>query len=277
MIFSLGHNRFLLAGGGILVILALLAAFAPLLSPYDPIAQFDRGLDANGMPLPPDATFLLGTDTLGRDVLSRLIYGSRVSLVVGTVAMAVAMVIGVAIGLVAGYFGRMLDSLLMRFTDVMMTFPSLLLAMALVAVWRPGITNVFIVIGVVSWTGVARVIRGEILTLREREFIQSARALGAPHRRVMLAHLLPNLLPTIIALAFLSTSSTILLDAGLSFLGIGVPPPEPSWGTMIFEAQSFYRAAPWLLLEPGLAIFVAILGFNLVGHGLLDLFSVRRA
>jgi len=252
-----------LAMGALLVLVAILW---PSAAPYDPAASVALQL---AEPMPPAATFYLGTDDLGRDVLSRLLYGARISLLVGAVAMVVTMVIGTAVGIAAGYFGGVVDVLLMRATDVMLAFPGLLLAVALVAVLRPSVWTIFVVIGLVSWTGVARVIRSEVLSLRERDFVLAARALGARDRRTLWRHVLPNVMPTIVVIAALSTSGTILLDAGLSFLGIGVPPPTPTWGRMIQEATSYYRAAPWLMLFPGAALLYAVLTFNFIAYGLL--------
>jgi peptide/nickel transport system permease protein len=246
-------------------LLVALAAVGPLLAPFDPTAPVAPQL---AEPQPPGAPFYLGTDDLGRDVLSRLLHGARISLMVGVVAMAVTMVIGTAIGLAAGYFGGAVDVVLMRVTDVMLAFPGLLLAVAIVAVLRPSLWTIFVVIGLVSWTGVARVVRGETLSLRERDFVLAARAMGASHGRILLRHVVPNVAPTLIAIAALSTSGTILLDAGLSFLGIGVPPPTPTWGRMMQEASSYYRVAPWLMLFPGIAVLYAVLTFNLIAYGL---------
>jgi peptide/nickel transport system permease protein len=253
----------LLMGAG----LVLLALLGPALAPFDPTASAAPQL---AEPLPPGAPFYLGTDDLGRDVLSRLLHGARISLVVGLVAMVVTMAIGTAIGLTAGYFGGATDVALMRLTDVMLAFPGLLLAVALVAVLKPSVWTIFVVIGLVSWTGVARVVRGETLSLRERDFVIAARAMGASHGRIVLRHILPNVAPTLVAIAALSTSGTILLDAGLSFLGIGVPPPTPTWGRMIQEASSYYRVAPWLMAFPGGAVLYAVLTFNLIAYGLGD-------
>jgi len=241
------------------------AVFGPVLAPYDPTAVVAARL---AEPMPPGAPFYLGTDDLGRDVLSRLLYGARISVLVGLVAMSVTMTIGTAVGLTAGYFGRFIDVVLMRITDVMLAFPGLLLAVALVAVLEPSVWTIFIVIGLVSWTGVARVIRSEVLSLREREYVVAARAMGAGSTRILWRHILPNILPTMLVIAALSTSGTILLDAGLSFLGIGVPPPTPTWGRMIQEATSYYRVAPWLMLFPGAAVLYAVLAFNFIAYGL---------
>ncbi len=241
------------------------AVFGPILAPYDPTAVVAARL---AEPMPPGAPFYLGTDDLGRDVLSRLLYGARISVLVGLVAMSVTMTIGTAVGLTAGYFGRLVDIVLMRITDVMLAFPGLLLAVALVAVLEPSVWTIFVVIGLVSWTGVARVIRSEVLSLREREYVVAARAMGAGSARILWRHILPNILPTMLVIAALSTSGTILLDAGLSFLGIGVPPPTPTWGRMIQEATSYYRVAPWLMLFPGAAVLYAVLTFNFIAYGL---------
>lgn len=248
--------------GALLIVAAMVG---PSVAPFDPAAPVAPQL---AEPMAPGAPFYLGTDDLGRDVLSRLLYGARISLLVGIVAMVVTMVIGTAVGITAGYFGGVVDVILMRATDVMLAFPGLLLAVALVAVLRPSVWTIFIVIGLVSWTGVARVIRSEVLSLRERDFVLAARALGARHRRILRRHVLPNVAPTIVVIAALSTSGTILLDAGLSFLGIGVPPPTPTWGRMIQEATSYYRVAPWLMLFPGAAVLYAVLTFNFIAYGL---------
>ena len=246
-------------------LLVVTAIAGPALAPFDPAAAVAPQL---AEPMAPAAPFYLGTDDLGRDVLSRLLYGARISLLVGVVAMIVTMLIGTTVGLTAGYFGGAADVLLMRATDVMLAFPGLLLAVALVAVLRPNVWTIFVVIGLVSWTGVARVIRSEVLSLREREYVLAARAMGGRHGRILWRHVLPNALPTIVVIAALSTSGTILLDAGLSFLGIGVPPPIPTWGRMIQEATSYYRVAPWLMLFPGAAVLFAVLSFNFVAYGL---------
>ena len=246
--------------------LVVTAVLAPVLAPHDPA----RAVAATfGDPGAPSRAFPLGTDELGRDVLSRIIYGARISLTVGIAAMVVTMTIGVTVGLLSGFFGGAVDFILMRFTDVMLTLPALLLAMAFVAVLHPSLLNILLVIGLVSWTGVARVVRAEALSLRQRDFVVAARALGAPPSRLIVRHVYPNVMPIIVVMAALGTSGTLLLDAGLSFLGLGVPPPIPSWGRMIEEATMYFRTAPWLALFPGLAIFYAVLAFNLLGYGYL--------
>ena len=264
------RHCFGLAGLLIVGLITVTALGAPVWAPHPPDHQFPAGLDDFGMPRPPSREFLLGTDSLGRDVLSRIIYGARISLLVGTVAMLTAVCLGTLVGLVSGYFGRRLDFLLMRLTDIMMTFPALLLAIALVAVLKPSIYNIFLVIGIVSWTDIARVVRSEVLSLKEREFVEAARALGSSHGHIIRCHILPNVTPTIIVLGTMRTAGTILLDAGLSFLGIGVPPPAPSWGQMISDGQAYYLSAPWILTAPAICVVVTVIGFNLLGRALQD-------
>ncbi|MBV8770987.1 MAG: ABC transporter permease [Deltaproteobacteria bacterium] len=259
-------NAMEIAGALMVASLGLVALLAPMIAPHDPV-----GAAANtfGDPAAPSRAFLLGTDQLGRDVLSRVIFGARISLTVGIAAMLVTTIIGVSIGLLAGFFGGTIDFVLMRFTDVMLTLPALLLAMALVSVLRPSLLSILIVIGLVSWTGVARVVRAETLSMTQRDFVLAARALGAPARRLILRHVFPNVMPIIVVMGVLGISGTLLLDAGLSFLGLGVPPPTPSWGRMIEEATTYFRTAPWLAVFPGIAIFYSVLAFNLLGYGYL--------
>jgi peptide/nickel transport system permease protein len=253
-------------GAAMVASIVIVAVFAPLLAPHDPTIVVAPTF---GDPGAPSLAFPLGTDELGRDVLSRIIYGARISLTVGAAAMAVTMTIGVAIGLCSGFFGGAVDFILMRFTDLMLSLPPLLLAMALVAVLGPSLRTIFVVIGLVSWTQIARVVRAETLTMSKRDFVVGASALGAPPQRLIVLHILPNVLPIIVVMAALRTSDTLLLDAALSFLGLGVPPPTPSWGRMIEEATIYFRTAPWLATFPGLAIFYAVLSFNLLGYGYL--------
>jgi peptide/nickel transport system permease protein len=254
------------AGALMVLSLVLVAILAPWLAPYDPTRAV---ADTFGDPGSPSHLFPLGTDQLGRDVLSRIIFGARISLIVGVAAMAVTMTIGVTIGLASGFFGGAIDFILMRFTDVMLTLPALLFAMAFVAVLRPSIWSILLVIGLVSWTQIARVVRAEALTMTQRDFVMAARALGAPSSRLIARHVMPNVMPIIVVMAVLGISGTLLLDAGLSFLTLGVPPPTPSWGRMIEEATTYFSTAPWLAIFPGLAIFYAVLGFNLLGYGFL--------
>jgi ABC-type dipeptide/oligopeptide/nickel transport system permease subunit len=253
-------------GASMVLTLAVVAAGAPLLAPHDPTVAVANTF---GDPGAPSAAFPLGTDELGRDVLSRVIWGARISLEIGVTAMSVTLAIGVPIGLAAGLFGGATDFALMRLTDIMLAFPTLLLAMAFVTVLRPSLLSILLVIGLVSWTGIARVVRGETLSIAQRDFVMGARALGASPQRLLWRHVFPNVMPVIIVMAVLGTSGTLLLDAGLSFLGLGVPPPAPSWGRMIEEATMYFRTAPWLAAFPGLAIFYAVMAFNLLGYGYL--------
>jgi len=251
-----------LAMGAVLFVLAILA---PRLAPFDPVKPVAKSF---GAPMPPQAPYWLGTDELGRDVLSRLIVGSRITLIVAGAATALAMIVGVAIGVVAGYSGGWIDVVLMRLADIFLAFPSVLLAIAFAALFQPGLFTLLIVIGLVSWPAVARAVRSEVLSLRERDYVFAGVALGAGHLRLMWRHLLPNALGTIIAIAAVSACGAILLEAGLSYLGLGVPVPAPSWGRMISDSLSYFRVAPWLVVFPGLAIVFAALAFNLVGYGL---------
>lgn len=267
------------AGTMLVGILVLLALLAPLIAPYDPEQIFDDGLTLQGMPvpstLPQDGRFVFGTDPNGRDLFTRTLYGARVSLTVGVLANLVAVTIGVLVGAVSGYSRGWLGLILSRLTDVMMAFPTLLLATALVAVLRPSIGIIIFVIGVVYWTGVARIAHGQVLQLREREFVTAARCLGISPARILLHHILPHLIPTAIVWGTLGIATNVMLEASLSYLGIGVQPPTPSWGRMIYEGQPFYRTAPWLVIVPGFAIMLTVVGFNLLGDGLRDAFDPR--
>jgi peptide/nickel transport system permease protein len=263
----------LFAAGALIVTTAvLLAAAAPWLAPHDPTATV---VARYAGPRPPGGEFLLGTDSLGRDVLSRLLFGARICLVVAVAATAITMAIGVPIGIAAGYFGGGVDAVLMRAVEVAMALPTLLLAIAVATLFEPSLGAVLVVIGIVNWTGVARAVRASALALREAEFVVAARAMGASHGRVIGRHLLPGLWPIVIALAALTTASAILIDAGLSYLGLGAPLPTPSWGRMISEAQAYLHVAPWLMLLPGGAIATLVVGFNLMGHGLVSRWEGR--
>ena len=262
--------------GAILGLLIFLTAlFAPVLAPHDPTVQYRDGLTPDGQPIPSTVLqgswrFPLGTDANGRDLLSRIIYGARVSLLVGVLANTLAVILGIMIGSVAGFFGGMLESVLMRFTEVMMAFPTLLLAMTLVAILKPSLWIIILVIGLVYWTWIARVVYGQVVALREREFVTASRALGAGRFTILFRHIIPQLIPTLIVWGTLGIATNVMLEASLSYLGIGVQPPTPSWGGMIQQAQSFYRTAPWLVIYPGLAIMLTVFAFNLLGDGLRD-------
>jgi peptide/nickel transport system permease protein len=252
-----------------LIVVAALAA--PLIAPYSPDEQLFEGLTLEGAPLPPNAQFWLGTDLLGRDLLSRLLYGAQTSLVIGVVANGIAVVLGTLVGVVAGFFRGVIGTLLMRFTDLMMAFPALLLAIVLAALFRPSLWIVALVIAMVNWVQVARVIYTETSALSEREFVTAVRALGASNGRILAWHVLPHVVPTVIVWATLGISTTVLLEATLSFLGIGVQPPTASWGNIIYENQTYFQSAPWLVFIPGACIVLLALAFNLVGDGLRDL------
>ncbi len=263
--------------GGILIFMITLAAnFAPLLAPHDPTEQFRDGLTPDGRPISSTITregtmrFPLGTDANGRDILSRILYGARISLVVGVLANSLAIGIGLMVGAIAGYFGNPLEAILMRFTDIMMAFPTLLLAMTLVAILKPSMWIIIIVIGLVYWTWIARVVYGQVIALRQREFVIAAEAMGAKRRTTLFRHILPQLLPTVIVWGTLGVATNVMLEASLSYLGIGVQPPTPSWGGMIQRGQSYYRTAPWMVTFPGLAIMFTVFAFNLLGDGLRD-------
>ena len=257
-----------------LIIVAIVVAgavLAPWLTGYDPNEQMFDGLTLEGAPLPPSDKFWLGTDLLGRDLLTRILFGARTSLIIGIVANGVALVIGTLVGVTAGYFRGWIGSALMRFTDLMMAFPALLLAICLAAVFEPSLWIVAMVIALVNWVQTARVIYTETSSLAEREFIDAERTIGASAPRILFRHILPHLLPTIIVWGTLGISTTVLLEATLSFLGIGVQPPTASWGNIIFENQTYFQAAPWLVFFPGAAILALALAFNLIGDALRDI------
>ncbi|ABE57574.1 ABC transporter permease [Chromohalobacter israelensis] len=253
-----------------ILIVVVAAIFAPWLAPHDPAEQFFEGLSLEGAPLPPGGEFWLGTDLLGRDLLSRVIYGARTSLIIGIVSNGIAVVIGTLVGVTAGFVRGWLGSVLMRLTDLMMAFPALLLAIALAAILQPSLWIVAMVIAMVNWVQIARVIYSETISLSSKDFVAVERTIGVSARRILFSHLLPHLLPTILVWATLGISTTVLLEATLSFLGVGVQPPMPSWGNIIFESQTYFISAMWLVLFPGIAIIALSLSFNLVGDALRD-------
>jgi peptide/nickel transport system permease protein len=258
-------------GLSVLVLLAASAVFAPWLAPRDPLSQnLDQDLVAYSSSHP------LGTDKLGRDILSRIIYGGRVSLLVGIAAVALSSMIGVAIGSLSGYFGGWVDQLLMRLIDILMAFPGILLAIAFTAVLGPGLDHVVLALCLIGWTGYARLVRGEILALRERDFIHAARALGGSPGRVILRHLLPNLLPPLLIQATFGLAAAIVAEGSLSFLGLGAEPPTPSWGSMLNDGRQFLLVAPHLTTYPGLALMITVLALNLVGDALQDRLDTRN-
>ena len=267
---SLLSRRLACAGLAVIVLVTGAATLAPWLAPYDPFEQFFDGLTLQGAPLPPGERFWFGTDLLGRDLFSRVLYGARTSLVIGVVANGIAVLLGSVLGITAGYVQGWLGAVIMRFTDLMMAFPALLLAIALAAIFTPSLWIVAMVIAMVNWVQVARVIYGQTMSLSEREYIEAVRSLGASPARVLLRHIVPHLLPTIMVWATLGIATTVLLEATLSFLGIGVQPPQPSWGNIIFENQTYFTTAPWLVFIPGAAIVLLALSFNVVGDALRD-------
>lgn len=271
----LRRDRFAILGGIIVLCLIGVALLAPWLAPHDPAMQQRDGL-MFGQPISPNTQYWLGTDQLGRDMLSRLLWGGRISLLVGIVGNGLAVLIGVTLGATAAFTGGWVDTSLMRFTDVIMGFPVLLLAVALISLLRPSLGIVILVIGLVYWTYLARIVYGQVKSLRERDFVLAARSIGCRVGRILFWHLLPHVLSLAIVYMTLGTAQAIILESTLSFLGIGIQPPTPSWGNMISEGQRYYRAAPWLVLYPGLAIVLTVLGFNLLGDGLRDALDPRQ-
>jgi peptide/nickel transport system permease protein len=261
-----------LAGLWVIATLYAVALLAPLLAPYDPIAQPDIVRLAY---LPPSTEYPLGTDRFGRDVLSRILYGARISLAIGFIATAISVTVGTAVGALAGYFGRLVDSVLMRFTDVVLAFPRLILLILIVALFEPSLTVIILVLGLTQWPATTRIVRGEVLSLREREFVQAARALGFRHSRIILRHVLPNVIAPVIVTATLGIGNTIVLEAGLAFLGLGLQPPTPTWGEMVNAGRENLLGAWWLATFPGLTIVLVVLAFNVLGDGLRDALDPR--
>lgn len=258
------HNPIGLVGLVIIGVVILVAIAAPLLAPQDPTSQVTRRLQ------PPGGGFLMGTDELGRDVFSRVVFGSRISLYVGIISVSIALVLGVTIGLLAGYYGGRLDTLLMRMMDILLAFPALVLAIMIAGLLGANLTDAMLAIGVVYAPHFARVVRGSVLGVKAELYIDAARLLGATGPRIIRRHVLPNVLAPLIVLATLSLSTAILTEASLSFLGLGAQPPEPSWGTMLNGGRKFMELAPWVVIFPGLAIMLVVQGFNLLGDGLRD-------
>jgi len=263
-------KSWLLVGALVLILLAISALVTPLISPHDPVKQ-----DLENDLLAYSAAHPLGTDKLGRDILSRTLYGSRVSLLVGISTVGISLLIGLLAGCLSGYFGGWVDQLLMRVVDVLMAFPGILLAIAFTAVLGPGLDHVIIALCLIGWTGYARLVRGEILALREREFVHAAKALGGKPVRVIFIHMLPNLLPPLLIQSTFGLAAAIIAEGSLSFLGLGVEPPTPSWGSMLNEGRQFLLVAPHLTTYPGLAIMITVLALNLVGDALQDRLEAR--
>jgi ABC-type dipeptide/oligopeptide/nickel transport system permease subunit len=269
----LGSDRRAWFGGGTIVLLALMALAAPFVAGHDPF-----GIDLINSLQPPSPQHWFGTDIQGRDVWARLVYGARVSLSVGIISQGIALSLGVILGLLAGYYGKWVDEVVMRLADVTLAFPTLLLLIALVAALQPSLTVVFATIGLVGWAGMARLVRGQVLVVRELEFVQAERALGARDIRILTRHILPSVVAPVVIAATLGVAGAIMAESSLSFLGLGVQPPTPSWGSMIADGRDLYqlRHAPWTSVFPGLAIGAAVLGFNLLGDALRDALDPRK-
>jgi peptide/nickel transport system permease protein len=268
---GLMRRRVAMVGLVVAVVFVVLALAAPIIAPYAPQEMVPGGMADDGSPLPPSMQFWFGTDFLGRDLLSRMLYGARTSLLVGLVANGLALTAGTLIGLTAGFVRGVVGGVLMRSTDLMMAFPALILAIVIASLVGPSVRNVILVIALVNTGPVARVIYAETTSLAEREFIAAERALGAGTARVLFRHILPHLLPLIIVWGTLGISTTVLFEAILSYLGVGVRPPDPSWGNIVFDGQSYFQTAPWLVFFPGFAVALLALSVNLVGDALRDL------
>lgn len=262
---SLRKNKMAIIGALIVLCLILVALFAPYISPHDPY-KVDLDLQFQK----PNSTFILGTDMFGRDVLSRIIYGARISLIIGLVPTLISMTLGTFLGLIAGYYGRKIDFIIMRFADVVLAFPSLLLAMVVMYTLGATLINIFIALSLVGWAGIARVVRAQTLSLKEKEFVQAARAIGVRDLVIMRRHILPNCLPSLLVLFTLKIPGAILSEASLSFLGVGAQPPTPSWGLMISRGKEYIFSAPWVAIAPGVAILIIVIAFNFLGDGFRD-------
>jgi peptide/nickel transport system permease protein len=272
-----GWQRYvkIIVGGAILLVLVVSGVAAPLLAPYDPQEQ----RLANRLQPPSLVTergrYILGTDNLGRDLLSRIIYGSRISLLVGAATVVLAGLFGCIVGAIAGYFGEMVDEVINKTTEIFLAFPFLLLAIAIMAFLGQGVFNLILALVLSRWVQYCRVVRGEVLSLREREFVQAARALGGKDLYIIARHVLPNTLPSVMVIATFAMAIVIIAEASLSFLGLGVPPSVPTWGSMLSEGRSYMYRAPWLTIFPGMAIFITVLGINLLGDGLRDILDPK--
>jgi ABC-type dipeptide/oligopeptide/nickel transport system permease subunit len=267
------HDKRAWFGGLVIVMLVVMALAAPVVARRDPF-----GVDLINSLQPPSVAHWFGTDIQGRDVWARLVFGARVSLSVGIISQGIALTLGIILGLLAGYYGRWVDEIVMRFADVTLAFPTLLLLIALVAALQPSLTIVFVTIGVVGWAGMARLVRGQVLVVRELEFVQAERALGAHDIRILTKHILPSVIAPVVIAGTLGVAGAIMAESSLSFLGLGVQPPTPSWGSMIADGRDLYqlRHAPWTSVFPGLAIGAAVLGFNLLGDALRDALAPRN-
>ncbi len=264
------RNKMALAGGIVILVMLFLAIFAPLIAPYDP-----GHIDTRMALMPPSSDHVFGTDSLGRDVFSRIVYGTRISLSVGFIAVGLACLIGITVGSIAGFYGGWIDNIIMRLIDIMLCFPTFFLILAIIAILEPSIFNIMAVIGVTSWMGISRLIRAEILTLKERDFVQASRVMGAGDFWIIVKHLIPNAIGPVLVSATLGVGAAILTESALSFLGIGIQPPTPSWGNILTEGKSTLGVAWWITLIPGFFILITVLSYNLLGEGLRDILEPR--
>ena len=266
----LKKHRLALIGAGIILVLIFIAVLAPFITPHDPIEQ-----NLEHRLLSPNTEYLLGTDNLGRCILSRLIHGTSVSLQIGVMVVGIAAFVGVTLGLVAGYRGGLIDELIMRIVDILLAFPGIILALVIAGILGPSLFNVMLALAVVGWTSYARVVRGAVLSVKEKEFVEAVRALGTGEARIMFRHILPNVMAPVIVMATLGMAHVILAAAALGFLGLSAQPPTPEWGSMLNDGRAFMRTAPHLTIFPGLAIMVTVLAFNFLGDGLRDALDPR--
>jgi peptide/nickel transport system permease protein len=264
------QNKMAVTGSLIVALLFVIAVIAPLIAPYEP-----TNINLQKILSPPSKEHLFGTDQLGRDVLSRMIYGSRISLMVGFVSTGIAILIGIILGAIAGFYGKWIDTVIMRFVDIMLCFPTFFLILAVIAFLEPSIWNIMIIIGLTGWMGVTRLVRADFITLKERDFVHAARAIGAGDFRIIFIHILPNAMASLLVAATLGIAGAILTESALSFLGIGVQPPMASWGNILTDGKDNIDIAWWLSLFPGLAIFITVLSYNLLGEGIRDSLDPR--
>lgn len=270
MIRELAKNKMALAGLIFIILILLFAVFAPFIAPYDP-----SHIDMKNILASPSRAHVFGTDTLGRDIFSRIVYGSRISLSIGFIAVGIAVIIGIIFGSIAGYYGGRVDYAMMRFVDIMLCFPTFFLILAVIAVLEPSIFNIMVVIGVTGWMGVARLVRAEVLSLKERDYVICARVMGAGDIWIIVRHLIPNAIAPVLVSATLGVGGAILVESALSFLGIGVQPPTPSWGNILMDGKSTLGVAWWLTIFPGIFITLTVLAYNLLGEALRDILEPR--
>ena len=270
IVMQFKEHKIAMVGAVLILFLALIAVFAPYIAPHDPIE-----INLKERLLAPNMEYPLGTDNLGRCMLSRIIYGARISLQIGIIVVGITSVIGITLGMIAGYYGGVLDELIMRGVDILLVFPGIILALVIAGILGPGLFNVMLALAIVGWTGYARVVRGVVLSVKEKEYVESARALGVGDWYIITRHILPSCVAPIIVIATLGMAYVILAAAALSFLGLGAQPPTPEWGSMLNNGKNFMRTAPHLTIFPGLAIMITILAFNFIGDGLRDALDPR--